>query len=680
MRSPSSTRAGRFFRARRTGSERGGTRRLFFSAPAAVAALVAALVVLSAAGLVPSAGASRPASSGLGAAAHPDAAGSYCYSVNSSICVSMVNSTEPDIIPAPGSHVSSTHPDPTDSLSLYVESKNNLIWNYAHSSGPLSPISLNVTGTLWNGVPYYNANDSSIWHPPGTSWWGYGPTGQNSTYPYWYTINFTARSSSGAPNFYPGMSITWWLYFVTNTSGVIAHTPKNETVYFHFTYGLAWPYTPYPGTVNSAGSAAALEDVGVTQFPLIPNFNDTVRVTLATTSADLVTGATIGGGYLDASEFAPDGALLHAGTFVFNVTVVKSEGPPEANITLPASYSQNPGALVEYRVTAWDTNTYGPDEVVTPLFNYTVNGNGSFRAHSFVNDLALTGTPVGPRPAGLAPPTVEEGQPIHLVLASSNAGTSILAAEVDYSMDYGALGENASFAIAMARVNSTHFDATIPAMPLNVTVTYTVVAWDFAQDRDTSPMYEYRTPSLADTLLTVPTNSTFFLAYVYDAGTSSWVSGATLDIRGLSGYVHISTTTLGGIAYPNATGRGFVPLFLPAGESYRLWVNDSSFLPPGQISPSVSILFVATHDLTGSGILAVGSDYEVAESGNAFYFWLNETPPAFTYSAPGGGIGASTVLLAAIGLGAFAVVSVPTFFWFRQIRARRQAEERRITL
>jgi len=647
--------------------------------PAIAVAMITVLLVLStAAGAV-----TNPARSVASPLTPATSASASCYSLNASLCLSMMNSTEPDILPSVGSHDSSVEPNPTDTIGLYIESKYNLVWATAHGSGALSPISLNVTGILWNGVPYYSSNDSSVWHPPGTSWWGYGPTGQNATYPYWYTVNFTAKSSSGAPNFYPGMAITWWLYFVTNTSGVISHNtcPLNCPVQFHFTYGEAWPFSPYKGTPLYAGPGAALEDMSVSQWPLVPNFNDSVEVFVSTTPADLRTGATLGGGYLDASEYAPDGALLNAGTFTFQITVTHGVGAVETNITLPSAYAQSPSALVEYRVTAWDTNTYGPDQIVSPTFNYTVNGNGTFHAHSFVNDLALSGTPVAPHYANASAPVVPAGQPLHLDLASRDAGTAILAAEVVYSFAYGNLGENATSTIAMTRDNSTHFNVTIPGMPLNTTVTYTIVAWDFAQDKDTSPMYQYRTPLLSDTLLTVPTNSTFFLTYVYDDGTSTWVTGASLEVRGLSGYLHVSTSTLNGVAYPNETGRAFAPLFVPAGESYKIWINDSSFLPAGSlVSPSVEITITAQHAMNLDGVIAVGPNYEVAESGNAFYFWLNETAPSFAYSETTGGIGASTALIAAVGLGALALVTIPTFLWWREIRARRQSEERRITL
>jgi|HubBroStandDraft_1064217.scaffolds.fasta_scaffold01544_2 hypothetical protein len=651
------------------------TRRLV---PLGAALLVSVLVFSSLAGALanPASGA-RPSGADLAAAA-TGAASRTCYNINATICLSMQNSTEPDILPALGSHVSSVEPNPSTTISLYVESKYDLVWSTAHYTGALSPISLNMTGVLWNGVQYYNANDSSTWHPPGTSWWAYGPTGQNTTYPYWYEINFTAKTALGTPSFFPGMTATWWVYIVSNNSGILSHF---SSVYYRFTFAGAWPYSPYRGAAQYAGAAAATEDVSATQSPLVPNYNDSVLVTIATTSADLITGATIGGAYLDLTEYATDGALLHQMTLNFQVVVSNGVGRYSVNVTLPASLAQNPGALVEYQITSWDTNIYGPDQVVSPTYNYTVNGNGTFTSGVFADDLLLTSTPIGPSVGGSPPPLVPEGQPVKVLVTSRNAGTSILTAELVYSFTYTPIGENTTQDLTMARLNSTNFVATIPAMPLNATVNFVVYAWDFAQDRDVSRTYTYQTPTLASALASVPSNSTFFLTYVYDVGQHAWVTGASVEVQGTSGYLHVTGTTFLGVTYPNATARPYVPLYLPADESYEIWVNDSNFRPVGSSSaPSVAVKITPGHNLDSNGILAVASDYQVAESGNAIYFWLNESPSGTTFSPTDGGIDATTALAAAIGLIALALVAIPLTLWWGKIRARRQKEERRITL
>jgi hypothetical protein len=135
------------------------------------------------------------------------------------------------------------------------------------------------------------------------------------------------------------------------------------------------------------------------------------------------------------------------------------------------------------------------------------------------------------------------------------------------------------------------------------------------------------------------------------------------------------------VSYPNATGSPFVPVFLPAGSTYRVYVNDSNFRPSGSTSPpSILLLLHAPHQFSTNGVIAVGSDYEVAESGDAFYFFLNDSGPGTAYSPGSGDIGTSTILAAGIGLGAFALVAIPSVLWWRSIRARRVAEERRVTL
>lgn len=647
-----------------------------------IAGAVAVLLVMVVAALTGFASPARPGASdggtfGTAAASTvvPDASPA-CYNINQTICVAMENSSEPNVIPNAGSHVSAVEPSATTTLSFHVESTYDLVWPTAHYLGTFSPISINITGTLWNGVPYYNASDGSVWHPPGTAWWGYGPVGENATYPFWYDVNITARTASG-PQFFPGMHIDWWLYITSNSSGVLHHF---SSITFQYTYGGAFPASPYPSSYQYGGASAALEDVAIAQSPAEPNFNSSVNVNVTTTPFDLTSAASLGGGYLDFTEYAPDGALIEQTSWSFPVQASGTVGAYATNLTVPASLAQVPGALVEYSVAVWDTNPYGPDQVVSPTYNYTVNGNGTFAAGDFGDNLVLSATPGAVMLGGSPPPEIHAGQSVRVLVTSRVPSTSILTAELRYSFDYPGIGENATQQIAMERVNATNFVGTIPAMPLNSTVTYSVTAWDFLQDETTSPEYTYTTPSLADAVATVPTNSTFFLTYVYDEGQHAWVTGATVTVASTSGFVRTVSATFLGVDYPNATGTPFVPVFLPAGATYRVYVNDSNFRPDGAAAPSVLLLLRAPHQFTTNGVIAVGSDYQVAESGNAFYFFLNDSGPGVTYSPGSGNIDTTTVLGAGIGLGVLALVGVPTLLWWRSIRARRLSEERRITL
>lgn len=601
-----------------------------------------------------------------------------CYSLNATICVSVTNSSVPNIIPVPGSHVSATEPLANATINLWVRSVYSLVWpGNVPTSGPHSPLSLNATGVLWNGVRYYNDSDGTVWHPTGNVWWSFGPTNLNKSYPFYYGLTFSPKSASGSPNFFPGMTLTWWIYFVQNTSNVFTHW---TSVALKFTFGGAWPASPYPSAPQYGGSSAAAQDLAVSQSPPAPNYNDSVSVSISTTPLDLLSSATIGGAYLDLTESAPNGAVLNATTLSFPVTVRGSQGAVGSTLLLPPTLALSPGALVSYRVTAWDTSEYnplqvGPDLIVSALFNYTVHGNGSFANGNFSNDLALSTDPV-------ASSTLSPGATVEVNLSSKNPGTAIEAAELNLNFTYTGLGETVPVTVPFHRENSTHFAAAIPPLPLGAAVRFQVSAWDFAQTRETSTVESYTVEDLNHLLPTVPANSTFFVVYVYDNGPRQWVSNARVDVIGLAslGYVFSSAQTFGGVAYPNATGKPFVPLLLPAGTSYRIQVTDPTFLPTGAFTaPTVNVTVEMPHAPTRSGVLVVGTDYIIAESGPAIYFWLNQTYSPVTYSAPTP-FGTGAVVGAALGLAALTVTGLPLVVWWSSIRARRAEQERRITL
>lgn len=609
-----------------------------------------------------------------------------CLSINATICISVVNASIPDIIPVPGTHVSPVHPLPNATISLWVRSVYTLAWTgNVSTSGPHSPLSLNATGTLWNGVPYYNASDGTMWHPTGNVWWTYGPPGVNKTYPYYYGLTFSSRSLAGTPNFFPGMTLTWWIYFVQNTSGVYSH---NSTVHFQFTFGGAWPASPYPAAPQYGGTGAAQEDLAVSQTPLAPNYNDSVNVTISTTPQDLFTGASIGGAYLDVTESAPDGAVLNSTTFAFKVQVEGSQGSPNGTVTLPASLAGSPGALITYRVTAWDMSQYaagqiGPDAITLSLFNYTVNGNGTFASGRFSNDLSLTTNPGLPGLNNRSSGYVPAGTAIVLHLASTSTTTAIEAAEADLTFTFPAINETVAQQIPLHRVNSTHFLGMIPPVPIGSEVSFEMVAWDFSQNREVSTTnFTYSTDPLPAFFAAVPSNSTFFVVNVYDNGTGKWVNGADVTFTGVagSGYLRTESRTFGGVTYPNATGAAFVPLLLSADASYRIVVNDSTFLPGGVgPAPSVGVTLAMPHAPSRTGIVAVGPTYAIAENGPYLYFWLNQSYSSVTYSAPNS-VTSTLTFEAGVGLVAVALAGVPLYFWWATIRARRLEQERRITL
>lgn len=650
--------------------------------------------------LVPGAIATHSAASGLvhagapAAASHPAAAPSasphpaargqngstfspYCAQVDTYVCVSIANQTEPAIVPPAGSYVSSALPNTTQDLFLIIKSRFNLTNPNSCLGCPNAPIILNVTSVLWNGDPYYSQWDGSIWHGTSPSYFtvnGYFPG--DKSFPYWYQVEFS-HTQNGVATAFPGMAVTWWIELTYNISGVFVH---HEGPRFQFTYAGAWAFSPDPGALNYAGAAAALEDVNLTLTPRDPNWNDSVHVQLNTSQADAFTHATISAAYLDIKEVGPAGNEIGNATFSFPVVVNQSGfGVVNTSVTIPPEYAQVAMATVDFWITAWDS---GNNQIVTPVGNYTVGGNGTFVSGIFQDDISVA---TNPTPVGFSTPgtvTLTPGQTVQLTISSRNPTTSINAAQIAYNFSYPRLHELASGHIALDRVRSTVWNVTLPALPVGSYFNFTVDAWDFTQRLEVSPEFGYVVPTFESQVPIVPLNASFFYIFIFDNGSDSWVTGATVTITGPSGYFNAITNSTFGVAYPNATNSHYAPLLVVANVSYQVTVNDPRFLPPGGAVRAISVNLTAYHDLSFHGTLQQGTNYIVLQEGNALLFYLNSTPPGpvFSSSPPVNGLLGPVPLAGILGLTGALIAAALVVPWYRQIRLHRQEEEKRITL
>ena len=603
-----------------------------------------------------------------------------CYKIDTTVCVSIENASETNIIPPVGSFVSSQEPNATTDMPLVIKSHNPLNWQNNPKAGPNSPIALNVTGVLWNGDLYYSTYDGTTWHSDSpASWWNQlSNVSQNLTYPYWYTVVFSAKGSNGAPNFFPGMTVKWWIYLTYNESVNATTTYVHHlSPTFQFTFGGAWPFSPYPGSYQYAGSTATTEDVNFTQTPFEPNFNDSVTIVLNTTQADVLSNATIGSNtYLDLTE-SLNGTLLNTATFAFPVSPSGGFGAVSTVVVIPAAYAQTPYAIVTYTISARDVSN---DLLVTPPVSYLVGGNGSFLSGVFVDDLAISATPSTVLAESVGQAVLTPGQPLNLSLVSRNPGTAISAAEIVYTLSYPLLHETVQLTLPFHRLTSIDFAAQIPGLPLAAWVNFTLYAWDFTEHLETSPLFGYHTPDLVNSVPSLPGNSSFFYVDVYDNGTGSWVSGAHVQIFGLGGVYNIVSNTSYGVAYPNETGAPFTPLLLAANATYVVTLTDPYFVPSGGRAPdNINVTVLGLHSMVAHQTLLAGSDYTVVQEGNSVVFWLNATPPP-PGPSPTVSSGNAVPIGAIIGVVAALVVSIPLLQWWAKIRARRKAEEKRVTL
>lgn len=599
-----------------------------------------------------------------------------CYPIDLGVCVSIALPTETNIVPPLGTFVSTAQPNSTSDLPLVIKSRVKLDWPAAAHYGQKSPINLNVSANLWNGDPYYSIQQGDYYHAanPQNVWTGpFAQPSNISGYVYWYNVSISAKSSNNVRLFFPGETVTWWIELTYNNSYTYVH---HESPHFVFTYSGAWPYSPYPGSNQYAGSSATFQDISLTVDPLSPNWNDSVNLVLNTTQADVISNATIGAAYVDVSEMSQYGSPLLNGTFTFPVSVsTAGYGATSTSVRIPAAYAQSPGATVTYALTIFDVPG---DQLVTPPATWVVGGNGSFLSGVFVDDLVLNSSPSSVIALGAA--VLNPGQQLNLTLTSRNPGTSISSAQVVAEISYPLLRQTVSVTRTFTRVSSTIFTGSIQGLPLGSFVNFTVLAWDFNQRLEVSSQFGYSTPDFQTYDPILDANATFFYVLVFDNSSHTWVNGVKVQVQGPSGgFNSVGNTTLG-LAYPNQTRNNFLPLLLAANASYTITVTDPYFVPAGAASASpVTVNVLGLHEMTTTHqTLAQAPTYAVVQQGNEILFWLNATPPAPTPSpsVPGGTVPIAGV----IGLVAIAIAAVPLGMWWSQIRARRKEEEKRVTL
>ncbi len=638
---------------------------------------VALVVVLLLAGLlltVPSSVTASPAAPAPTPAASPAAAfNPPCAPINvTGVCVSIQNPNEPDIVPATGTQ-SPVEPSTTQNLPLVVKSEAplNTTTSASARSGPDSPIILNVTGTLWNGDPYYSNYDGSVFHSATDQWWDGPLNTTNTTYRWWYLVNISATTTGGQANFLPGMSMTWSIEITYNVSGNFIHEGGPDGPQFHYTYDGAWPKSPYKGSTQYDGAAAYGQDLTTTVVPSQPNWNDSVTVSLATTPLDVAQNASIGQAYLDVTEHGSNGTLLGTATFSVSSPNGVDTGVAKTHFTIPASYAQQANATVLYVLHVSDV--WG-DWVTSAPATYKVGGNGSFAVGQFGDDLGLVSSPNVNFPTSPIAP----GTPVALHLTSQNQHTAIASATIFYSVDLPELGTVNSFSSAMSRINSTSFSGTIPGLPLGAGVNFTVEAWDFASTGEVSTDYNYSVQPIGTVLPSIADNGTFFYVAVRDAGAGTWVNGATVSVIGPGAYFRSVGTTFAGLAYPNATGAPYSPIVVPAGSTYTVTVDDPGFHGgSGTTSGVVTLQLPATHAMGAHTVLAANNSYAIYESGDLVVFWLNGTLPSAPVAPPE----TSSVFIGSIvGLVVASAAVYPLVGWYRRIQKRREEETKRVTL
>jgi hypothetical protein len=603
-----------------------------------------------------------------------------CFKINATVCVSVQNGSY-QVVPTLGNLTSVVKPMPNGSIFFWVKSEFPLTWlNAPTGESPHTPIRLNVTGTLWNGDFWSSSYDGTVYHAnPGDPYWSGPVSSANKSYPYWYVCSIK-NNSQGAPNFFPGEYVTWWIYLVHRTSSGL-YTNVTESPHFHYLIAEAWAYSPYKGAAQWGGANASTLDLQVLQNPLVPNWNDTVKLTLLTTPADAIVSAYIGSASALVTVTLPSGSVVLNNSLNFPVSVSGLIGAVNTTLTIPARYSQLAGSIVRIGIVAFDSTSqlhYSRDQLILPAISYSVGANGSFLSGAFQNDLSVTSNPptVG---AGIEPALLPSTN-VTVTVTSRNAATALWSAEVRDTFQLPILHESVGGLLFMNRLNSTNFNLQLPQVPVGGYFNFSLLIWDYQNTLEVSPQYGYSIETFAQVIPAVAPSLAFVWLYVYDNGTGTWVSNATVTIQGSGGFINVVTRTAFGVAYPNSTGQFATPLLLPANVTYNFTVDDTRFVLAGHPDPfgPISIELPLRNPMTAVDTLRQTSSYTIVQSGNQLYFWLNSTPTGVTYSpapqvtatAVGGLIG----LIAAVG------TAVPLIMWWNDIVRRRKEQEKKVTL
>lgn len=594
-----------------------------------------------------------------------------CRAINATICVS-VQAGSPQIVPNLGNSTASVRPNANSSINLWIKSRYPLT-TPTSPSGPynnLTPIRINVTGTLWNGDPWMSQYSGSVWHCDSPN----GPTysvplngynGGNKTYLFWYNVTVRNTSSSGTPNFFPGEYVSWFIYIVTKDPFVHRYSPV-----FHYWIAGAWAFSPYKGSIQYGGPNASSLDLNIHQSPSVPNWNDTVKVTISTSQPDEINNASICTARLLVTAILPNGASLPNYTGDFPTLRVGTFCSVNTTADIPSFYQQVQGTNVSYSVIAFDGYNplrYPPDQITTAVVSYIVGGNGSFISHTFSNDIQTIFTP-GSLLSGLA---LAPGTNVTVTIVSTNAGTALQSAQVDYTFQLPATHAFSRGVLFLGRVDSTTLTGQMPGIPLGGYLNFTILVWDYTGSVEVSPTYGYSIDTFSSLIQTVGPSLGFLWIYAFDNHSQQWINGALVSITGAGGYINVQTHTAFGVAYPNATSGQFVPLLLLANQTY-----DVTVAPVGVASVSIDVTL--RNHMDSFATLAQGSTDTVVENGNQLFFWFNTTAPGPTFSGSPPQVPGLIGPILGLGLTIAGVAIV--FPWYRHIAARRKEQERRVTL
>ncbi len=584
----------------------------------------------------------------------------------------------PAAAPSPGAVSAASAPHPMPAAPGASTQTASAGWN---SSNFFTDVSVNFYGTGlpygFRTVPYVNDISSTtfgfwmnitatapilfanvtIW---GTQWPGLNSsqpiTGYTPVSPALHpmVVNRTdpAQASFFFDNyrfFWPGSSVSFNLTVVGENS-----TPSEITSAANVTVAQNYPggYTDLATWVFNVGTPWAssnfTNDIAVATTPNIlgpvvyaPNPMQAFDVTISSIPVQ---------GY---ATPIPAAALTF--TVDLNGTVTSYSDPfgpvNSTTMSLVQSIGPYPGATVAFNITAWMPWQGGAlDRIQSLTYRFTWSPNGGWwnpLGGLLDNVQLLTSPSVGSLTGPIAGSTVQlpTDQPLALTLHEPIENVSIGSAQVVYTFSDN--GHAHSGTLAMTALSDNTTTATIPGLPPGSQMTFYLVAKDIYGDPIASGNYSYE--ESGPTSPSLPAGRGLVFLEVLDLSTGALARNFTYALSNATWSTSGSAYSLG-YASPTLPASA-VPIQLGFG-TYAVTVHDlghtqrATIVLSGQTPTPVVVFFQETQPVPQQ--------------------------PSQTISVES--------ILAAGGLVAAAVITLPLVQWFDERRARAEEEQRRVTL
>jgi hypothetical protein len=516
-------------------------------------------------------------------------------------------------------------------------------WMNISTDVPIAAATLNIWATSWPGgtlgAPVSGFDPSTV--AQGSDVHSMVVGTNNETASYFFNI---------IKYFFPGTSVSFNLE-VESTVGSPGKIWSNATINVTQSYPSGFiDYPSWEVDVNSPWSSPYFQsDIAVSTDPNVlstpaydPNPGQSPTVTLTSISP---TGGT--------PPAIPDALIQYTisqylkGIGVTNSSYSGSFSPDNSTVmtfTFPQPF---PGSQITFNITGrlpWQGGSTFIDPIISHPFEFNWSTKGGWWQPTSPLE-ANTQFTSSPNVLSTVATHLPTGTRVNLTIHEPIENVTISSSVVNFEFN----DHNATYigSIPMLRLDANTTYVVLPGLPANASLTFSVTAKDYYDDPVVSGNYTYvENGSLAQ----VPgsTQGLFFVE-VYDVGARTLVSAVNFTVQNDTWSQNTTTSPMG-------FGQ-----ILSLGSSTYVFLNDGTYIVTVRVFGETIVRAVAVGSPSPLTVVFYVSSTFVAPNASS--------PPPATFAV--GGI---------VGLVAGAVCSYPILIWYKERRAKAEAEQRRVTL